>query len=269
MSGAKNFRDFGGYVTAGGGRVKRGVLYRSDRLSELSEDDFKQLSPLGIRSICDLRGREERRSAPTRWGCETVPNILHMPLIRDGGQSILQRMSARTGLRRDPQAAREVMFGLYERLVTEEQALAYYRRLFELIADENGLPVLIHCSGGKDRTGVTCALILGSLGVDMADIVADFMMSRVLFSDRIDFSALPPQILEYFSIGDLHTESLRTVCGVEPEYIEAVFNHVDEKYGTMDAFLRGALGLTADIIALVRRNLIETKVNFELMNKLQ
>jgi protein-tyrosine phosphatase len=256
LTGAKNFRDFGGYATACGGTVRKGVLYRSDRLSELSSDDFSQIAPLGIRNVCDLRGDKERRNAPTRWGAEKAPNMLHMPLISDEGRSTLKGIIGHSGPRRDERAAREIMLGLYERLVTERQALDYYRQLFELIASVDNLPVLIHCSGGKDRTGVVCALILWSLGVDMEDIVADFMMSKVLYSDKVDLNTLAPQIFDYTTGGDWHAEALRPVFNVEPAYIETAFRRLKDAYGTAEAFLLDAVGLNADTITFLRRNLI-------------
>ena len=67
LDGSRNFRDFGGYPAADGRIVRRGRLFRANRLSRLSADDCRRLDDLGIRTIFDLRARHEREADPTTW----------------------------------------------------------------------------------------------------------------------------------------------------------------------------------------------------------
>src|SRR5215472_3496777 len=93
LEGASNFRDFGGYPTADGRRrVKWGRLYRSDRLSELTDVDLARLAGLGIRHVHDLRRASEVELAPTRWPGETAPRLIASPIFEDesGGASTFQ-----------------------------------------------------------------------------------------------------------------------------------------------------------------------------------
>ena len=255
LGGAKNFRDFGGYPTRCGNQVRRGALFRSDKLSELSEEDLAKLMPLGIRHICDLRRQKERAKDPSRWH-EGETAMLHMPLIGEEGPTTLERIIKDPKASRDSQAARQIMIELYEKLVKSEQALNHYRQLFQLIADEAGVPVLIHCSGGKDRTGISCALILWTLGVDMEDILADFMLSQTLYGNRHDPAKISSQVFDTDGIGDWSPDALRPVFSVEPAYLETAFAHLQDSYGSADTFLKEALGLTDEEIEQVRKNLI-------------
>ena len=67
LQGGLNLRDMGGYSTGDGRRVKTGMLYRSGRMSSLTDADEAHLAGLGIRSVCDLRNTDERSRHPTRW----------------------------------------------------------------------------------------------------------------------------------------------------------------------------------------------------------
>src|SRR5882672_4970576 len=83
LEGAANFRDIGGYATADGRHVRRGVVYRSNQLSDLTADDYRRLSALGIKLVCDFRTDGERHRSPTRWQGEAAPEMMHAPILKD------------------------------------------------------------------------------------------------------------------------------------------------------------------------------------------
>ena len=66
MQGIHNFRDYGGYETGDGGRVRTGLLYRSGQHVEAEDDDLAALDALGIKTVIDLRGISERERNPCR-----------------------------------------------------------------------------------------------------------------------------------------------------------------------------------------------------------
>lgn len=255
LEGAKNFRDFGGYATNDGARVRRGVLFRSDALNNLTAADFEKLGQLGIRTICDLRRERESAKAPTAWEDKRA-RILQMPLFSDSGPSFAEKMIA-LGDRIDEDVIRRFTFGTYLTLLTTEQAHQYYRQLFTLIASDDGIPVLIHCSGGKDRTGLACALIQWFLGVSREDIVADYMYSQSLYGDRVQAAAAPPQMLELKGFGDLDPEVLKLIMGVQPEYMRGVFDWLDENRLTPESFVTATLGMDGSVLPRIRHNLLE------------
>jgi protein-tyrosine phosphatase len=227
LIGAPNFRDFGGFVTVDGRRVRRGLLYRSERLSRLSDTDLEQLRPLGINLICDLRSEHERMRSPSRWPQGHEPERLDLRLnadLRAGNLALRDQIVA------DPSLAgvRRVMLDTYRMLpVNAAKGLG---QLFERLA-AGAAPVLIHCTAGKDRTGFICASIQHALGVPREDIVADYLLS----AERIDIAALAQVTREM--VGELEPEAAAAVNGVAAEYLDAAYASAAAQFGSFDGYL--------------------------------
>jgi protein tyrosine/serine phosphatase len=189
LEGSANFRDLGGWPLAGGGRVRRGLLYRSDALHRLTRPDLVRLRGLGIATVVDLRsshevaedGRGPLAAAPARYH--------HLPFF-DG---------ERRGAPIPPGDLAEIYFQML-RFAAKPIAAA----LGVLAASE--APAVFHCAAGKDRTGVLAAVLLSSLGVADEDVVADYArtqeaMERVTARLRESeayayvFTELPPETL--------------------------------------------------------------------------
>jgi len=254
LAGARNFRDFGGYPAAGGRMVKKGVLFRSDSLHKLGTEDFNRISELGIASICDLRRDSERLHAPTNWSDPTT-SIYHLPLIGNDMENTISRATRQSGSF-DEQLARRIMRDIYRYLVTDDNALFHFRQLFALVGEEANLPVLIHCSGGKDRTGVSCALILWMLGVSRVDIIGDYLHSQQLYGDRVDVVKATSQLIEHESAGEWQHAALKLLFGVQREYIETVFEVLDERAMTPESFITDIVGNDADVLYRLRSALL-------------
>lgn len=254
LEGARNFRDFGGYRTTSGRTVKRGVLFRSDSLHQLTRDDFRRISELGIASICDLRRDSERLHAPTSWDNPTTA-IYHLPLISNTVERTVKRAAVK-GDKFNEEQARQMMKEVYTYLISDAHALFHYRQLFALVAEPANLPVLIHCSGGKDRTGVSCSLILWLLGVPREDIVGDYMHSQPLYGDKVDVSTAAAQIFDHDELGEWQYAALRLLFGVQREYIERVFEVLDERSLTPETFLTEAVGTDVDVLDRLKAALL-------------
>jgi protein-tyrosine phosphatase len=128
-------------------------------LSELTADDHARLAPLGIRHVYDLRRASEVEAAPTNWAgrgrrCCCIGRCSWM---RPG--PACSTASPRTRRRGTTRGCRARSWRSYARLVSEAGALAIYREMFAHLAEPEAAPALFHGSAGKDRTGVTCALI--------------------------------------------------------------------------------------------------------------
>lgn len=246
LEGATNFRDIGGYPTKDGRHVKWGQVYRSNTLAHLTAADFKTVNALGVRLVCDLRTDEERVSEPTQW-VGTAPVFVNSPKT-----SLGSNMSELFG--QGPVTAesmRATFIGFYGQM--HEQYAGEYRELFKrLLAGET--PMLMHCSAGKDRTGVGSALVLSALGVPRDIVVADYAMSETLLgaSMKMDpddpnaamFARLPPEVMQVL---------MRT----EPAYIEATFAAIEKQYGSVDAYLEKVLGVGPRERAALRARLTE------------
>ena len=239
LEGALNLRDFGGYASARGGHVRRGMLYRSGAMHRLSEAAERELVALNIAVVWDLRRRSERHAAPTRWcaaaGTELVardheqtPGVL-AALLRDG--------------RLEPEAARAAITELY-RVLAEGHAESY-RDIFARLLDGQ-VPLLLNCTAGKDRTGVGAALILSALDVPRETIVADYALTAEVadFTDLLShYAHVPPA-------------TIAPLFASEPAYIAAMFEALEQKHGGVDRFLETELGVGGEERARLRALLV-------------
>lgn len=161
LEGAFNMRDIGGLPTADSLTVRRGRIFRADSLSALTDADMATLAPLGLRTVIDLRTRHEaERQGGSRIISEQRARHLHLPIlegnINDQGIAV-----------RPPTLAH-----LYADMVANDGSV--FATIFRTLADDAQLPAVIHCTAGKDRTGVTIALLQLLLNVPDDVIVADY-----------------------------------------------------------------------------------------------
>lgn len=159
MSGALNFRDTGG-LPAGGSVTRHGVLFRSGNLAAMDASGAEALGALGIRRIVDLREDIEIEFEPTdaAWGELT----LRVPLFVGSSASFFD-----DDLTLDDMY-RTLIDGSADRIVDVVRAVV------------NDQPVLVHCTVGKDRTGVSVALALAAAGVDADAVIADYARTEAL-----------------------------------------------------------------------------------------
>lgn len=247
LQGAANFRDLGGYAAKDGRHVRWGQIYRSNSLAGLTADDYRIVKGLGVRLICDLRTDQERAEEPTRWP-DPAPDFLNSPKA-----SLDTNMRALFGAGPVTAASMRATFaGFYAEM--PNQYAGEYKAMFRRLIDGDA-PMLMHCSAGKDRTGVGSALVLSALGVSRQTIVADYVMSEQLLARQPPspsrssasaamFTALPPEVI-------------KVLMGTEPAYIESALNSIEAEYGSVDAYLDKALGVSAADIAVLRRRYLE------------
>jgi protein-tyrosine phosphatase len=167
LTAAFNVRDMGGLATADGGRLREGLLWRSDSLHRLDDVDLQAVSGLGLRTVVDLRSAEEVE----QMGRVQLPEptvVLHsVPVFTD--IRLLSMPPLADGSAESEAAA---MVDLYLQMVhVGGRSLAH---AIELLGAEGALPALFHCAAGKDRTGLVAAFILEAVGVDDAAIAEDY-----------------------------------------------------------------------------------------------
>jgi len=246
LAGAFNLRDFGGYATADGRTVRRGMLYRSGTMALLTDEDSAHLRALGIRSICDFRRGNERRLEPTVWHGDDVDYY-----CRDysGSSGILSEMLKRgTATAED---MRQAMVHLY-RTIHVDHAEAY-RAMFERLADRR-VPMLINCSAGKDRTGTGAALILAALGVPRNTIVEDYLLTNI----HADWDWLTAQ--SRTTVGEMQRtmpDVIQPVLAADAAYIAMLFATLETEHGSVDGYLADILGVDAAMRETLREILLE------------
>jgi protein-tyrosine phosphatase len=182
LSGAANFRDIGGYRTADGQRIKRGVIFRSGELSGLTTSDQQQLEPLRIRYEIDLRTDKERAESPTRWG-GNPPAVISISVGEPRNSNSAQSLAGSVADLKDHAQVQEFMQQTTARLATQgaPEIGEVIRRLAQ--GDE---PALIHCTAGKDRTGVTVAVLMTLLGIPRDQVYLEYTKSNDATDKQIE-----------------------------------------------------------------------------------
>jgi protein-tyrosine phosphatase len=252
FEGAHNFRDLGGYRTGSGRTVRWGRVYRSAKLCSLTDADADRLHALGILAVVDLRTREERKFEPSRW--REPPPHLHVSGHESVG-AIRQRIRAAG----TSAAAAELV--MLENYADRASSLRdEFRALFLLLA-AGRMPLLVHCTAGKDRTGAACALVLEALGVPRETVLADYALTTRLLPRRAarGSGALPVGGRDAPSqkTGRLPPEVLAAIWDARPAYLERMLEAVERDYGSVEGYLRDGLGLMAGEIEAIRQHLTE------------
>ena len=234
LDGASNFRDLGGYRTVDKRVVRDGMVFRSGALHALTDADHQRLRELGVRVAVDLRPPEEQAAEPTN---ASFIRIVHVPLLRGERTSDPSALANGEGYLRDR----------YTEIVLDRAPDIGV--IFQALADEDGLPAIIHCAAGKDRTGVVSAILLLALGVDEPTVLDDYeLTSEYAAANRVEEltaklsgSGLPPGVVA----GLLGTS--------RPALANAIAT-LHEEHGTIDDYLAGAVGVSeADLTALRQR----------------
>ncbi|NIP14742.1 MAG: hypothetical protein GWM88_08435 [Pseudomonadales bacterium] len=245
LSGAVNFRDFGGYPAADGATVRRGLLFRCGQLAGLTEDSLEQFAGLGIEVICDLRRPDEREMDPT-----PVPHHVsrRVEIPMDPGSATQLRESLRTGY---VDISQRIDF---MRTITRELArdhIAGYSSMFDALLNHAPGGFLVHCTAGKDRTGVAVALILLALGVSRERVIHDYMLTN----EVMDFEAfILPRIRQNLGHDNIDVEGARVLSGVREEYLVAALEEMESACGSLEAYLERAIGLTPTDLGTLREH---------------
>lgn len=185
--GAFNVRDLGGYRAGDGRTVRWRTLFRADGLHRVEAADRDVLAALGWRTVLDLRTVVEVESGSyVRDGVDVV----HLPLLRETWDAAA--LAAHD--------AEPVAFLAARYLEMAEHGADAIAAAFEVLAASTRLPVVFHCSAGKDRTGVLAALVLATLGVDDDEIADDYHRSAAAMDGLVAWiTAHRPEVAEHIA----------------------------------------------------------------------
>lgn len=248
LQGASNFRDAGGYRTTDGRRVKWGVIYRSAELSGLTPADQAFLNALGVRTIVDLRSTSERKAQPTALPADASIRIVSHDYQMDMGPFA---KAFAGGV--DAEKARTTMRDFYPGVL--DSHAEHFRDVFQALLKGEG-PVLYHCSAGKDRTGVTTALVLTALGVPRDTVVADYLLSNKYYAMPVETAVQRAGSAEMSFFSRLPPDVARVFAGVEAEYLQAVFTEIERRHGGVEVYLQ-TLGVGPEELTRLRTTYLE------------
>ncbi|MCX4723837.1 tyrosine-protein phosphatase [Streptomyces sp. NBC_01306] len=231
-----NFRDPGGCSADGGSTVRTGRLFRADSLAKLGGADWERFLTLDIGTVIDLR---------YSWEIDAKGRVPEHPSFTYHHLSVEHRPYDQ------PSLGPDVATGPYlaERyLEVAHDGVRELGRAIEVIAAAGGRPAVFHCTSGKDRTGLLAALVLTLLGVSEADIVEDFTLTG-LASERL----LADWRAEHPGRGPIWPG-----YGRAPEDVMRLFlAALTERYGSVRGYIADQLDIQDEVIAALRRNLLE------------
>jgi protein-tyrosine phosphatase len=247
LEGAQNFRDLGGWPAHAGRRVRWGRVFRSDSLSELTAADLARLERLGLRLVCDFRGDAEVEQEPNRLAGRAPFAYWRQPLGDRSVQPAEWRRRFESGDFGEIDAS--WLTRSYRGMIDDcaREIGAVFRRL----AGEQGLPAVLHCTAGKDRTGVAAALLLLLLGVPREHVIEDYALTGLYTGDRIRSAE------RFFRERGIEPSRVRALLGSEPSTLSAALDHLDEVHGGAERWARERAGLAEDELVALREALLE------------
>ncbi|WP_294219874.1 tyrosine-protein phosphatase [uncultured Chryseobacterium sp.] len=235
-----NFRTVGNIKNKDGRTLKEGKLYRSANLFKLKKKSFKRIENLGIQEIIDLRNSKEIAKKPDR-----LPEGIaykNYSAFEDEGDQLDQAKKLVLKGKVNGADAEKRMLDFYRNYVTEHPEVI--RKIITEILDSD-TPVLYHCTAGKDRTGIITALILTILKFDKQTIYNDYLLSNnyreKLVNKRLNLARNLHFIYPKLDIG-----VLEKLSWVETAYLDAAFNEIDKKYGSINRYIQEVLKISND-----------------------
>jgi protein-tyrosine phosphatase len=253
LTGGRNFRDTGGYATADGCRVRRGMVFRSGAMAYLTNADHAHLRTRGIRLICDLRTAKERNNEPNNW-----PDTSVKTLSWEYDPSIISLREFRSAREFTADSSRDAMTALYRRMPRAFSTV--YADVFRALADDD-LPAVIHCSAGKDRTGLASALILLSLGVQTSDVMNDYTLTeRLIDLEHLIFAHQQGSIgmdEDHSFLSKLGPDVRRPLVSSPAAYLEAALKQIRLDHGSVEGYIHDGMGIAPEVLQRLRTRLLE------------
>ena len=248
--GIHNFRDYGGWQTRDGGRVRTGLLWRSGQHVGASDADLEAVEALDIRTVIDLRGLSERERNP----CRRAKSFAGEVVFYEGETSSSPPHMDVDEKTTTAEFARQRMMGVYTRMPRNPAMATMFARYLRLLDEREGAS-LVHCFAGKDRTGVAAMLVLHILGVERTDQMAEFLRTN----EAPTFAVLAAQSVPGIEarLGrKLDDDAVRALLEVHEDYLHTFWREVEKDHGSLDSYITTALGVDELLKERLRKRLV-------------
>ena len=223
--GCVNVRDLGGHPTEDGRTTRFGAVVRADSVRALSDAGWDALLAYGVSRIVDLRLRSELALDPPR---DLSVEVVHVPVMHEIDDEEWVEIDAIGDAQPDAAGSTRAVY-----LEFLERRRPQFAQAFAAVADAPEGTVVVHCQGGKDRTGLVVALLLRVVGVDVEAIVADYALSGPNLSERT--SAWVAETDD-----ELERERRRRIGSAPAEAMVAVLEELERRYGSVREYLHAA-----------------------------
>ena len=265
VKGIVNARDLGGYTMLDGRIVDSGRLLRAAHLADATDEDIRNLERLPVTVVIDFRKEQEKVGKVDR----EVPGARYVSLPVDPSGNAMATATEEEKKKFSGQKkfdvkkvivfaafnkkAQAVAREMYPTLLFDPDCQQQFARFFRLVLETENGAVLFHCTQGKDRTGIASALLLAALGADRETIVADFdATNRVYEKDVRKYS----RRVKFWGGKEEEVGVVKAFLGCNTENFIKALDRIDQEFGSLQAYLKGPIGLTdADIQTLRERYL--------------
>lgn len=246
-----NFRDLGGYLTSDGRRTKWGRLLRSAAHDSITDRDMAYLQKIGLKTVVDYRSTMEDADHPDRQ-IDGVQYLHIRPLEDPGATNVLNLKQPEIHNANDAIA---MLTGINRTLANNAHANSVYRQLMLSALDPAQVPIIQHCTAGKDRVGVGSATMLLALGVPRETIMEDYLLSN---ENQLSIDKLNKGMNGGQEISPEQLKMFQALTQVHTEYLQAFFDEIDARFGGTEGYLKNGLGLTDEQLSQFKEMYLET-----------
>lgn len=265
IRGIVNLRDLGGNSALGGRTVRSGMLLRAAHLADATEADLAYLSQLHISTVIDFRLEEDSKGKQDR----EVPGAVRisLPIDASGDARAQATEEERRKLTRRKKfdvksiivmlafnkKAQAAARDMYPTLLFHPQCQRQFAEFFRIVLRTQEGGILYHCTQGKDRTGIASALLLAALGADRQTIVADFdKTNRAYVADVRKYS----RRVRFLGGKEEEVAVVKSFLGANTDNFVAALDEVERRFGSLEAYLKGPLGLTESDLGTLRERFL-------------
>ena len=268
VKGIVNARDLGGYVVEDGRVIRNGMLLRAAHLADATDADLRALADIPVTTVIDFRKEEEKQGKDDR----AIPGARYISLPVDASgnaaaEATEEEKKKITGRKKFDvrkiivfvafnDKAKKVARDMYPTLLFDPGCQQQFAEFFRLVLENESGAVLYHCTQGKDRTGIASALLLAALGASRETIVADFdATNKVYERDVRKYS----RRVRFWGGKEDEIAVVKAFLGCNTESFVKALDRIDAEYGSLEAYLKGPIGLDEEKINILRKRHLQIK----------
>jgi len=266
VRGIVNARDLGGYIMQDCRRLRDGAFIRTAHMADATDADLQYLSSLPVAKVIDFRKDEEKKGKDDRM----VPGAEYICLVIDASGNLVKQATEDekrlfTGHKQFDikkfmimaafnSMAQRIAQQMYPNLFFDPDCQNQFKEFFRLILETEKGAVLYHCTQGKDRTGIASAMILAALGASRETIIADFDATNRVYEKEVRRCCRNVRLM---GGKEAEIETVKAFLGANTDNFIKTLDRIDQEYGSMEAYLKGPIGLTDNDILTLRERYLE------------